>query len=133
MHFFYHYKMILLIHFSRSTPINRRVAPNLRRLNIKWNGCIMTVKSINELFERDVLFSLTNFVLVAQVDAPCALRNLLSMLSSQCLYSFNVNWFVRTVMTPLERNKLLSDTFEQLKGPVPIELKLFFEKKHVFY
>jgi hypothetical protein len=31
-------------------------------------------------------------------------------------------------MKPLETNKILSDAFEQLKGPVPIELKLSFKE-----
>ncbi|CAF4474938.1 unnamed protein product, partial [Rotaria sp. Silwood2] len=115
-------------HNNRVIPINRHLAPNLRYLNIKWNDCIMNVKSINELFERDVLFSLTNFILVAHVNGPYVLHNLLSMLSSQCLYSFYVIWSVAIVMIPLETNKILSDTFEQLKGPVPIELKLSFEE-----
>ncbi|CAF4094562.1 unnamed protein product [Rotaria sp. Silwood2] len=136
---FEHLPQLKKLSFERSAPWlppnhpleqghNKHLAPNLRYLNIKWNECIMTVKSINELFERDVLFSLTNFILVAHVSGPDVLYNLLSMLSSQCLYSFYVNWSVKIVMIPLETNKILSDTFEQLKGPVPIELKLSFEE-----
>jgi hypothetical protein len=50
--------------------------------------------------------------------------DLLSMLSSQCLYSFDVEWSVRTVLSLSETSKILSDTSQQLKGSVPIELKL---------
>jgi hypothetical protein len=42
--------MILLIHFSRITPIHKR------RLKINWHGYIISVQSINQLFEYDVLF-----------------------------------------------------------------------------
>ncbi len=118
----------LFIRFSPVTPINRRLAPNLRRLNISWNECIVTVKSINQLFERDILFSLIKFTLSAEMAGPHILHNLLSMLSSQCLYSFDVGWLVRTVVSLSEASKILSDTFQQLKGSVPIELELSLEE-----
>jgi hypothetical protein len=89
---------------------------------------IVTVELIKKLFERDVLFSLTNFTLLAEIAGPDVLHNLLSMLSSQCLYSFDVNWFVGTVVSPPETSKLLSNTFQQLKGPVPIELELYLKE-----
>jgi len=89
---------------------------------------VITVKSIEKLFERDVLFSLTNFTLLAKIAGPDVLHNLLSMLSSQCLYSFDVKWFVKSVVSLPETSKILSDTFQQLKGPVPIELELSLEE-----
>jgi len=125
------------IHFSRVTPINKRLAPNLRRLNINWIANVVTVepienvitvKSIEKLFEHDVLFSLTNFTLLAKIAGPYVLQNLLSMLSSQCLYSLDVNWFVGTVVSLPETSAILSDTFQQFKGPVPIELELSLEE-----
>ncbi|CAF3435762.1 unnamed protein product [Rotaria socialis] len=140
---FEHLPLLETLSFERCTPWllpkhplehghNNRVASNLRYLNIKWNECIMNVKSINELFECDVLFSLTNFILAAQVNSPYVLHNLLSILSCQYLYSFYVNWFVKTVIIPLEPNKILSNMFEALKGPVPIELKLCF-RENMYY
>jgi hypothetical protein len=119
----------LLTHFSQVTPINKRLAPNLRRLKIEWFTSIINLESVNKLFERDVLFSLTNFTLLATIADPYVLQNLLSMLSNQCLYSFGVNWFMTiAVLSSLEINKILSDIYQQLKGPVPIELELSLEE-----
>jgi hypothetical protein len=115
--------MILLIHFRRVTSINKRLAPNLRRLTIKWDG-VITLKSFIDFFERDILFSLKKFTLFATIDSPHFLRNLLPMFSSQCLYSFGVVWFVKTTVSLSKTSKILSDTFQQLKGSVPIELEL---------
>jgi hypothetical protein len=120
-------KMILLIYFSRIIPINKRLAPNLRRLLIGWNRCINSVKSINQLFDRDVLFSLTKFTLSAKMAGPHVLNDLLSMLSPQCLYSFDIEWSVSSALSLSETSKILSDTFQQLKGSVPIELELCLE------
>ncbi|CAF4328177.1 unnamed protein product [Rotaria sp. Silwood2] len=113
---------------NRVTPINRRLAPNLCRLNISWNECIVTVKSINQLFERDVLFSLIKFTLSAKMAGPHVLHNLLPMFSSQCLISFDVWWCVTTVVSLSEVSNILSDTFQQLKGSVSIELELSLEE-----
>jgi len=89
------------------------------------------VESIKEIFEHGVLFSLKNFTLLAEIAGCDVLHNLLSMLSSQCLYSLDVKWFVGTVVSLLETSKILSNTFQQLKGPVPIELELSL-KKHMY-
>ncbi len=64
------------------------------------------------------------FRLFAAIDGPYFLRNLLPMFSSQCLYSFGVIWYVETSVSLSETSKILSDTFQQLKGSVPIELEL---------
>ncbi len=114
------------------TLINKHRAPNLRQLKIKWFGPVIDLESVNKLFERDVLFSLTNFTFLAGIDGPHVLHNLLSMLSSQCLYSFDVKWFVRTVISLSETSKILSDTFQQLKGSMPIELKLSLQENWCF-
>ncbi|CAF4488866.1 unnamed protein product, partial [Rotaria sp. Silwood2] len=105
-------------------PINKHVASNLRRLRLNWNERVDAVDSINKVFERDVLFSLIKFTLWARMGGPHILHNLLSMLSSQCLYSFNVKWLVRSIVSLSETSNILSETFQQLKGPVPIELEL---------
>jgi hypothetical protein len=88
----------------------------------------MNVDSINELFELDVLFSLTKFSLSAEVDGSYVLQDLRSMLSSQCLYSFDVIWSVGSVISLSDTSKILSDTFQQLKGRVPIELQVSLEE-----
>jgi hypothetical protein len=124
VHFLLLQNALVKIYFSRMTLINKHRAPNLRQLKIKWFGPVIDLESVNKLFERDVLFSLTNFTFLAGIDGPHVLHNLLSMLSSQCLYSFDVKWFVRTVISLSETSKILSNTFQQLKGSMPIELKL---------
>jgi hypothetical protein len=120
--------IVVLIHFSRIIPINKHQASNLRRLNLNWNERINTVDSINKLFEHDILFSLTNFTLRARIADPHVLHHLLSMLSSQCLYSFDVIWSVGSVISLSDTSKILSDTFQQLKGRVPIELQVSLEE-----
>ncbi|CAF2456258.1 unnamed protein product [Rotaria sp. Silwood2] len=113
---------------NRVTPINKHLAPNLCQLKIKWFDSMMNPASVNELFERDVLFSLMKFNLLAWVAGPHVLHNLQSMLSRQCLHSFDVIWSVGTVVSLSETSKILFDTFQQLKGPAPIELDLSLEE-----
>ncbi|CAF4097305.1 unnamed protein product [Rotaria sordida] len=117
---------------NRAIPINKHQASNLRRLKLNWNGRINTVDSINKLFERDVLFSLTNLKLWARMAGSHVLHHLLSMLSSQCLYSFDVKWFVESVVSLSDTSNILSDTFQQLKGPVSIELQLTLEENYYY-
>jgi len=93
---------------------------------------MIDLKSVNKLFERDVLFSLTNFTLWASMTGLHVLHNLLSMLSSQCLYSLDVNWCVSSIGPLPETSNILFNTFQQLKGPVPIELELFLESNVCF-
>ncbi|CAF2372365.1 unnamed protein product [Rotaria sp. Silwood2] len=50
------------------------------------------------------------------------------MLASQCLYSFDVDWSVTTVVSLRQTSKILSETFQQLKSPIPIELQLRLEE-----
>lgn len=88
----------------------------------------MHSESINELFESDVLFSLMKFRLVAKVTDLHVLHSIQSMLSSQCLYSFCVTWSVKTAISRSTTSKVIFDTFEQLKGPVPFELELSIEE-----
>ena len=85
----------------------------------------MNVNSINELFGLDVLFSLKKFSLSGRVDGPYVLQYLLSMLSSQCLYSFDVEWHAKHVVSLSETNEIFFNTFHQLKGSVPIKLKIY--------
>ncbi|CAF5070606.1 unnamed protein product [Rotaria magnacalcarata] len=50
------------------------------------------------------------------------------MLYSQCLYSFDAIWSVRTVVSLSETSKILFDTFQQLKELAPIELELSLQE-----
>lgn len=114
------------MYFSQIIPINKSHAPKLSCLTLTWLTS-MHSKSLNELFERDVLFSLMKFRLRTTISDPQVLRNILSMLSSQCLYSFIVRWSVNTAVSRSTTSKILFDTFEKLKGSVPLELELFLK------
>ncbi len=119
----------MFVYFSQYTPINKRLAPNLRRLKMNWVEKVVNVKSIEQLFECDVLFSLTNFTLLAQINDLNVLHNVLSKLSSQCFYRFDVKWnVIDEEVSLLDTSNVLSKTFEQLKGPMPIELELFLKR-----
>jgi len=118
-------KIILLIHFSRITSISKYLVPNLCRLKIAWFNTIMNVDTINELFEVDVLFSLTKFTLWGRVDGANVLQHIRSKLSSQCLYSFDVEWHVKNVVSLSESDKIFFNTFHQLKGSIPIQLQMY--------
>jgi hypothetical protein len=117
--------LFFLIHFSRITSISKYLVPNLWRLKIAWFNTIMNVDSINELFQVDVLFSLTKFTLSGEVDGPNVLQHIRSKLSSQCLYSFVVEWHVKNVVSLSESDNIFFNIFHQLKGSVPIQLKMY--------
>jgi hypothetical protein len=114
----------LLIYFSRVFSIDKRLLPNLRRLKITSKYNTHTIELPDRLFDRDVLFSLTNFTLVGMVTGPYVVRKLLSMLCHQCSYVLNVRWHVKTAISLSDTSVVLLNTFRQLKGRVPIELEL---------
>lgn len=107
------------------TSINKCIAPNLCRLRLIWFNTIMNVDSINKLFEIDVLFSLTKFSLSAQLNDPNVLQDIRSKLSSQCLYSFDVMWHVKHLVSLSESDTVFFNTFHQLKGSIPIKLEIY--------
>ncbi|CAF1327681.1 unnamed protein product [Adineta ricciae] len=113
-------------------PINKHLAPNLCRLRIAWFNTIVNVNTINGLFERDVLFSLTKFSLSAEVDGPNVLQDLQSKLSNQCLYSFDVKWHVKQIISQSESDQIFSNIFHQLKGSAPIRLQMYLLGYHYF-
>ncbi len=115
----------MFVYFSQYTPINKRLAPKLRRLKMNWTEKVVNVKWIEMLFECEVLFSLTNFTLLAQISDLDVLHQVLSKLSSKCFYRFDVKWDVMDQVSVSETSNILSNTFEQFKGPTPIELELF--------
>ena len=105
-------------------PINKCLVPNLRRLKMNWVREI-NLKSIGMLFGDDVLFSLTKFALLAKMTELDVLHNVLSKLSNQCSYRFDVTWNLKEDgMALSDTNNILSKTFQQLKGSMPIELQL---------
>ncbi len=114
----------MLVYFSQYSPIDKRLAPNLRRLKLNCVNKIVDVKSIEMLFEDDVFFSLTNFTLLAEITDLDVLHKVLSKLSNQCVYRFDVLWAVKDDVSLSDTSDILSNTFQQLKGPIPIELEL---------
>ena len=122
--------MIFFTHFRRaSLIISKHLAPNLRHLFIYWDD-IVTLKSLIEFFERDLLISLTKFKLHAQIDSPDFLHHLPLILSSQCSYSFDVIWFVKNTVPLPEISQILSDTCEQLKGRMSMDLEISVMNQH---
>lgn len=119
---------MFFVSFSQYTPINKRLAPKLRRLKMYWIEKIIKMKSIDMLFESDVLFSLTNFTFLAPIDDLNVLHHVLSKLSSQCLYRFDVTWCVMDDIWLSDTSDILSNTFDQLKGSIPIELEVYLEQ-----
>jgi len=116
-------KCFLLIDFSRFSKIDKRLVPNLRCLKITLNN-IHGPELLDQLFDHDVLFSLTNFKLLGLVTGPDVVRNLLSMLCHQCSYTLMVRWHVKTMISLSDTSAILLDTFRQLQGRIPIELEL---------
>ena len=122
--------MLFFVCFSKSTPVNKRLAPNLRRLETNWVEEI-DFKSIEMLFEDEVLFSLTNFTLLAKITDLDVLLNVLSKLSSQCSYRFDVSWNVMDdEVSLLNTTDILWNIFEQFKRSTPIELELSSRGNH---
>ena len=122
--------MFFFVYFRRNTPIDKRLAPNLRRLKMNWAKEI-NLKSIEMLFDDDVLFSLTQFTLLAKIEDVNVLHNVLSKLSSQCSYQFDVAWKILNdeVLLSDSRNVALN-IFEQLKVPMSIDMEFFSKQDH---
>ncbi|CAF4658981.1 unnamed protein product, partial [Rotaria sp. Silwood2] len=114
------------------TPINKYLAPNLHRLNIKWSNSFINLETINELFTCDVLYSLTNFTLLANIVDSVVIRNLLLLLSNSCLYLFDVKWTERIKVSAPNTNEILSIIFQNMRGSAPVELELSM-KTNVYY
>ena len=122
---------VLLFFLFILVDIRLLINVNLRRLKTNWVKEI-NLKSIEMLFEDDVLFSLTNFTLLGQITDFDVVHNVLSKVSSQCSYRFDVTWDVMDDEVSLpDTSNILLKTFEQLKGPIPIELE--FSSKRDYY
>jgi hypothetical protein len=109
-------------------PIPRSLVPNLRRLNICWNNSFRRlqvngrVEVPTGLFSRDVFFHLTHFSLVAKYLANEIVQELISMLSIGCSYSLDL--YKSGEPAPLVLGQTIINTFCQLKGWKPMEVKL---------
>ena len=110
--------------FSDDLPINRRVVSNLCRLSITCSDTSMTFADLTRLFDLEVLYSLSHFSLVGRVSSTSVVQQLLSILSVQCSYSFDVYWYDTPRLTRSEASKILVNTCRQLKSRKPIELTL---------
>lgn len=85
----------------------------------------INLKAIEMLFEDDVLFSLTNFILLAEITDLDVLHNILSKLSSQCSYRFDVNWKINKDEVSLSDSNIVLNTCEQLETPMSIDVELY--------
>ncbi len=115
---------LLIINFSRISKINKNLVPNLRRLKITLGNYIDNVEPLDQLFDHNVLFSLTNFTLLGLVTGLKVVRNLLSMLCHHCSYKLMVIWNVETMISLSDTSIILLDTFRQLQSRIPIEIQL---------
>ncbi|UJR14510.1 hypothetical protein I4U23_001506 [Adineta vaga] len=109
---------------NRISNINRQLVSNLRRLKITLKHYNSSVDSVDQIFDRDVWFSLTKFTLLGPVAGPTSIRNLLSMLSSHCSYTLMVTWHVQNMISLSDTSTILLDTFRQLQSRIPIEVQL---------
>ena len=110
---------LLIINFSRISKINKNLVPNLRRLKITLDNYIDNVEPLDQLFDHNVLFSLTNFTLLGLVTGFKVVRNLLSMLCHYCSYKLMVTWHVETMIPLSDTNIILLDIFRQLQSRIP--------------
>ncbi|CAF4685277.1 unnamed protein product [Rotaria sp. Silwood2] len=104
--------------------IDKRLVPNLRCLKITLKYDINAMELLDQLFDHDVLFSLTKFTLEGMVTGPNVVSKLLSMLCHQCSYTYIVRWIVKNTISLSNTSSILLNTLQQLKGRIPIELEL---------
>ncbi|CAF3639615.1 unnamed protein product [Rotaria socialis] len=109
---------------NQVSPIDKRLVPNLRRLKITLKYDINAMELLDQLFDHDVLFSLTKFALEGIVTGPNVVSKLLSMLSHQCSYTYIIRWIVKTTIALSNTSSIFLNTLQQLKGRIPIELEL---------
>ena len=122
-----------LLYFNGVFSIGKRLLPNLRRLKMVFKSNSYAEGLLDRFFDRDVLFSLTNFTLVGLVIDGDVVRKLLSMLSQQCSYTFDVRWFVNIPISLSDTSTILLDTFQQLKGRIAVELELQLSSSYDIY
>ncbi|CAF4278475.1 unnamed protein product, partial [Rotaria sordida] len=88
--------------------IDKRLVPNLRRLKITLKYDTNAMDLLDQLFDHNVLFSLTKFTLEGMVTGP----NVVS------------KWIVKTTISLSNTSSILLNTLQQLKERIPIELEL---------
>lgn len=101
------------------------MVPNLRSLQIKTDLCIDSLDQFDQLFDRDVLFSLKKFRLLGTVAGPEVVHHLISRLSEECLYSFNVRWDVADELSQANTSTVLLNTIREMKGRIPMEVQFY--------
>jgi hypothetical protein len=117
-----------LIYFRHNPPIDALFVVNLRRLKIFWYSSTGDLELPTQLLSRDVFFQLTHFTLIAEFLNNEVVRELLSMLSSQCCYSLDLRECREMASIvwrePIARSIVLNNTFRLLKGWKSMELAL---------
>ncbi|CAF3595229.1 unnamed protein product [Rotaria sordida] len=93
---------------NQISRIDKRLVPNLRRLKITLKYDTNAMDLLDQLFDHNVLFSLTKFTLEGMVTGP----NVVS------------KWIVKTTISLSNTSSILLNTLQQLKGRIPIELEL---------
>jgi hypothetical protein len=127
--------IILIDIFRCNSPIDVLLVPNLYRLKICWSGCTDGLELPTQLFTPDVFFQLTHFSLIAKSLSNLVVQELLSMLSSQCCYSFDLHEYRRTTPMDLEQStvsNIMVNTFRTLKSWKPMEI-LFDTCRNGYY
>ncbi|CAF0774666.1 unnamed protein product [Rotaria sordida] len=109
---------------NQISRIDKRLVPNLRRLKITLKYDTNAMDLLDQLFDHNVLFSLTKFTLEGMVTGPNVVSKLLSMLCHQCSYTYIVRWIVKTTISLSNTSSILLNTLQQLKERIPIELEL---------
>jgi hypothetical protein len=110
--------------FSDDFPITRRMVQHLSHLSIKWNRTVVTIQGLTQLFDTEVLSSLSRFALSGEVASTNDLRQVLSVLSAQCSISFDIRIYEGIRLVRSDVSQVLLETFRQLKSRTPIELTL---------
>ena len=110
--------------FSDDLPINRRMVPHLSHLSIKWERTTVTMKDLTLLFDNEVLSSLSHFSLTGAMTTTNDLRQLLSILSTQCSTSFDIRIYERISLVRSDVSRVLLETFRQVESRTPMELTL---------
>jgi hypothetical protein len=115
---------VICVLFRNDFPVTQRMVQHLSHLSIKWTRTVLTVKGITQVFDTEVLSSLSRFSLTGRMASTNDLRQLLSILSAQCSTSFDIRIYEAISLVRSDVSRVLLETFRQLKSRTPIELTL---------
>ena len=113
---------MIYVLFNDDLPINRRMVPHLSHLSINWKNTVVTIEDLTLLFDTEVLSSLSHFSLTGKMATTNDLRQLLSILSTQCSTSFDIRIYERISLVRSDASRVLLETFRQVESRTPIEL-----------